>query len=407
MAETIKELKERERLILMKGVKQSITPFIHGAPGVGKSESTYQLAEEMGIGFIDLRLSQLESADLRGIPTPNLERGSSVWLPPETLPFEAFKDLPLPETFPINKGKKFKDGGILFLDEFNRARFDVQQAAFQLVLDRAVGLHKILDNWFIVAAGNLGEEDGTDVNEMDAALNDRFAHFNVQVNVGCWMEWAEANGVHPDVIGFINSKPNYLSKKFNEDDDVMLTPRSWVKFSDILNQNADKEISYVAEKVGPSIINGGTATFIKYLDTKTIVSPTDILNKYSQVAAKIKKMPRDQVYGLNEELANYVSKNWEDAKDKEYKKTLKKAESSNKSNSEASKEAEAAAEKLLDKWLENIHTYTKEHLEKDIWIAFMQKLTKMCANEGNDFIDSYLKKYIEDSHDIVSALTKG
>ena len=117
---TIKELKIRMRMIMKKGYIQSVTPFIHGAPGIGKSESVYQLAEEMGIGFLDVRLSQLESADLRGIPTPDFEAGSSRWMPPETHPFEAFAEKNLPQTFKINKGLKFKDGGFLFLDEFNR-----------------------------------------------------------------------------------------------------------------------------------------------------------------------------------------------------------------------------------------------------------------------------------------------
>ena len=269
---TIKDLKARMRMIMIPGHIQPVTPFIHGGPGVGKSEAAYQIAEELGIGFIDLRLSQLESADLRGIPTADIEMGSSKWLPPETIPFQKFAELSIPATYPINEGKKFKDGGILFLDEFNRARFDVQQAAFQLVLDRAVGLHKMLDNWFIVAAGNLGEEDGTDVNEMDAALNNRFAHFTATVNDKVWLEWAEKAGVHPDVIGFISSKPGYLEKKMKEDDNVILTPRSWKKFSDLLNQNIGVDSKDVTQMVGPSIINGAAAQFVTWLDQKNIVS---------------------------------------------------------------------------------------------------------------------------------------
>ncbi len=402
----IAELKIRLRLLLKKGYTQSVTPFIHGAPGVGKSEATYQIAEELDIGFIDLRLSQLESADLRGIPTPDLTLGSSRWLPPETIPFRAFADLNIPETYPINKGKKFKDGGILFLDEFNRARFDVQQAAFQLVLDRAVGLHKLLDNWFIVAAGNLGQDDGTDVNEMDSALNNRFAHFTTTVNDKCWLDWAEAAGVHPDVIGFIQAKPGYLEKKLNEKDDVILTPRSWKKFSDVLKQNENMDTKDVTELIGPSIINGAAAQFITWLEQKTIVTPLDVLSKYKIVKKRIKSMQRDQVYGLNEELSNYVAKNWTVTKDREFEKAFKLAVNNGKNKEDAKKEAAASSEKLLDSWLANIHDYSADCLEKDIYIAFMQTLTRKCSKEGNDFIDAYLKKYIAESKEIVAALTK-
>lgn len=403
---TITDLKARMRMIMIPGHVQPVTPFIHGAPGVGKSEAALQLAEELGIGFIDLRLSQLESADLRGIPVPDMEMGSSKWMPPETIPFKAFADLPLPDTYDINKGKKFKDGGILFLDEFNRARFDVQQAAFQLVLDRAVGLHKMLDNWFIVAAGNLGEDDGTDVNEMDSALNNRFAHFTATVNDKVWLEWAEEAGVHPDVIGFITNKPGYLQKKMKEDDEIILTPRSWKKFSDLLNQNEDVDPKDVAQLVGPSIINGAAAQFVTWLDQKNIVSPLDVLKKYKHMKKRIKAMQRDQVYGLNAELANYVSKNWVVAKEREFEKSFKAESKKGTDKTEAKKIASEKAEAVLDMWLGNIHDYAGECLEKDIYIAFLQDLTRKCSKEGNDFIDYYLKKYIGESKEIVAALTK-
>ena len=46
---TIKDLKARMRMIMKPGYVQPVCPFIHGAPGVGKSQSTYQLAEELGL----------------------------------------------------------------------------------------------------------------------------------------------------------------------------------------------------------------------------------------------------------------------------------------------------------------------------------------------------------------------
>jgi long-chain acyl-CoA synthetase len=36
---TIKDLKKRMRMIIVPGFKQPATPFIHGGPGVGKSEA--------------------------------------------------------------------------------------------------------------------------------------------------------------------------------------------------------------------------------------------------------------------------------------------------------------------------------------------------------------------------------
>lgn len=364
---TIDEMKNKLRLIMKhsasldKGLNtfvQPITPFIWGPPGVGKSQAVAQLAKEYGIGFIDLRLSQLESADIRGIPVPDLDQGISKWLPPEFLPFEDIKAF---------------DGtaGIILLDEFNRARPDVLQAAFQLVLDRQVGTHKIRDSWFIVAAGNLGDEDRTDVVEMDAALKNRFIHFNVDTDLPSWLKWAEKSGIHSDITTFIQAKPNWLYNIANEDDNCFVTPRSWEKFSLILTQNSEMDPSDITELIGPDIINGAAGAFMKYLESKTIVSGADIVNKYHQkgIQAKLKSMQRDQIYALNSDIVDYVLK--------------------------------MKATDVKDQTLANVHDFANEKLERDIYIAFMRKLAQSCVNIEHTFIDKYLKKYIKESKDII------
>ena len=45
-----------------------IPVMIWGAPGVGKSQLVAQLAERHDVPLIDIRLSQMEPSDLRGIP---------------------------------------------------------------------------------------------------------------------------------------------------------------------------------------------------------------------------------------------------------------------------------------------------------------------------------------------------
>ena len=43
--------------------------FLWGAPGVGKSSIVRAIAEEKGLGLIDVRASLLDPTDLRGITT--------------------------------------------------------------------------------------------------------------------------------------------------------------------------------------------------------------------------------------------------------------------------------------------------------------------------------------------------
>jgi hypothetical protein len=355
---------------------QVLTPFIHGKPGVGKSAIVFEIAQMLGIAFIDLRLAQLESADIRGIPHVDEATNSSKWYPPETIPYEGFENIPVPGKH--NKGKFFRDGGILFLDEFNRARFDVFQAAFELVLDRRCGTHEILDNWFIVAAGNLGEEDNTEVTEMnDAALNNRFAHFTVE-DAGlfdCWVKWAETEDVHSDVLGFIKSKRSYLYTDSVEGNYSFCTPRTWVKFSNILKQNADMDPIKVTQLVGKAVINSAALAFTKYLEEKTIVTPEDIVNRYNKTRDKFATMQRDQVYSVITELGTWLKDH----------------------------------AKLDKKNLENIHKFMSEQLDDDHKMAFIRDINAVIVEyEGTEceFIDAYLDGYDEMNDVFTNILAK-
>ncbi len=93
--------------------------MIWGPPGIGKSAVVRAVAEQEGIGFIDLRLSQRDPVDLRGIPVPREDRTD--WLPSGDWPRE-------PES-----------RGILLFDELTAADRSVQVAAYEMILDRRLG----------------------------------------------------------------------------------------------------------------------------------------------------------------------------------------------------------------------------------------------------------------------------
>ena len=42
-----------------------------GKPGVGKTVSLRDLAKDMGIGFLDIRLTNYTEVDLKGVPMPD------------------------------------------------------------------------------------------------------------------------------------------------------------------------------------------------------------------------------------------------------------------------------------------------------------------------------------------------
>ena len=189
----------------------NIAVLIAGHQGLGKSETVAQVAREAGIDFIDLRLSQNDTGDVKGMPF--LVNGRTYFAPPEWFPVDkdSAKELQglLGLTDAIAAGR-FGDRGILFLDELNRAPREVQQAGFELVLDRRINMRALPAGWRVVAAIN-DDADIYTVNDMDPALVSRFFHINFNPTVDEWLEWASTdNRVHDSVVQFIRKFPDML-----------------------------------------------------------------------------------------------------------------------------------------------------------------------------------------------------
>ena len=110
--------------------------MLWGPPGVGKSQMIAQVAQHNQVNLIDIRLSQMEPSDLRGIPFRKDELVE--WAIPAMLP----------------DAKRHGQAGILFLDEITSAPPSVSAAAYQLILDRRLGNYQVPEGWVIIAAGN-------------------------------------------------------------------------------------------------------------------------------------------------------------------------------------------------------------------------------------------------------------
>ncbi|MGD8265534.1 MAG: AAA family ATPase [Chromatiales bacterium] len=183
--------------------------MLWGPPGVGKSQMVAQIGGRHGVPVIDIRLSQMEPSDLRGIP---FRTGEHVeWATPAILPDA------------VRHGEK----GILFLDEITSAPPSVSAAAYQLILDRRLGEYEVPDGWAIFAAGNRQGDRGVTYT-MPAPLANRFSHFEFETNLDDWVAWAYANGIDERVIGFLRFRPELLFDFDPAHNPVAFpSPRSW------------------------------------------------------------------------------------------------------------------------------------------------------------------------------------
>ena len=183
--------------------------MLWGPPGVGKSQMVAQVAGRHGVPVIDIRLSQMEPSDLRGIP---FRQGDRVeWAVPALLP---------------DAGRHGPEG-ILFLDEITSAPPAVSAAAYQLILDRRLGEYQVPDGWAIFAAGNRQGDRGVTYT-MPAPLANRFSHFEVETNLDDWVSWAYRNDIDERVIAFLRFRPELLFDFDPAHNPVAFpSPRSW------------------------------------------------------------------------------------------------------------------------------------------------------------------------------------
>ena len=198
-----------EREFLSARDQQHTPVMLWGPPGVGKSQMVAQVADKHATAVIDIRLSQMEPSDLRGIPfrIDNIVE----WAIPALLP----------------DAKRHGATGILFLDEITSAAPTVSAAAYQLILDRRLGEYRVPEGWAIFAAGNRQGDRGVTYS-MPSPLANRFSHFTVEAHLDDWVAWAYAHKIDERVIAFLRFRPDLLFDFDPAHNPVAFpSPRSW------------------------------------------------------------------------------------------------------------------------------------------------------------------------------------
>ena len=226
-------------------INSDIPVFIHGSPGIGKSYIVAEVAKKHDLELVDVRLSQMDPVDLRGVPAIRDEQ--TVWMPPVFFP------------------KDPQSSGILFLDELNSAPPSVQAAIYQLVLDRKMGEYELPSGWRIICAGNRISDRGV-VFRLPTPLANRMVHLSVEARFEDFKLFAIREGLHSFIIGFLSFRPDLLTSEPVSEDDAnpaFATPRSYHMLSNVLKTNNDT--SRIAPIIYGLIGYGAGIEFLSYV----------------------------------------------------------------------------------------------------------------------------------------------
>lgn len=340
----------KEAILVCREAK--VTPFIWGHRGLGKSSLVQQTAAEHGWGFLDLRCSQLEASDIRGLPDRVDKR--THYLPPADMPIGDMtneqieselaavlgvspnsKNVPdqirkALEKADLETERKYYQllqelyprfqRGILFIDEVNRAQDDVLQAIFQLVLDRKVGQYVLPPGWSIVAAGNF--QEGYMVSGFnDPAFLDRFCHMTLSAGETTLEEWIYyMSDVHgesaSDVIEFASQNTKHLDGDIAGELGFSVQPsrRSWEQVVRVQKSKVDNDFSEAAVfEVMAGLLGRELAqAFSRY---SCPVKPRELIRDgIKPYEKKLKSLHRHQLAGVMWGLVSFAKNKIDDDK---------------------------------------------------------------------------------------------
>jgi hypothetical protein len=235
---------------VMDILRPRLVPGLLSSPGIGKSSLAAAIAEKHNLKLIDIRLSQMDPADLNGFPflikASNGNAANEVptragYVPMNIFPIDT-DTLPTKYRFDFDKktGKTTKvaigqyAGWLILLDEFNSAPLAVQAAAYKVVLDRMVGMYKMHPRCAVITAGNLSTDKAI-VNRVGTAMQSRLVWLEIEVCEKAWEEWANHHDVDHRVKSFIRFKPKALHKfNPNHNEHTFPCPRTWEFISKII-----------------------------------------------------------------------------------------------------------------------------------------------------------------------------
>jgi len=201
--------------------RQIFVPYIIGEKGDGKSTIVKELCAANNAYMIDIRLALEDVPDLKGFPFVDKVQvnGQTVSLTsfatPDWIPhghrLQEILQSGTKRTVGPFAGKPFQ-WVVIFFDEMARAKLDVHQIIFRMVLDFQHGDITFDKCVRIVSADNPATKDYKGVNKLDAALANRFT--TLSYSGPTLAEWSEYEAAHSDsmIIRFLTEQTSMFRK---------------------------------------------------------------------------------------------------------------------------------------------------------------------------------------------------
>ena len=237
--------------------KPPVAIEVMGESGIGKTSTVVELAQEHNLNFVKLNLAQIEElGDLVGFPVRQFQMYKEQTVSansPDMVNYTAAQraaaasdlanmngtvvkkvgiwvdELAVSEY--LKNGYKMtgknrmsycapewiadkKEGGILLLDDWNRADVRFIQAVMELIDRQTYISWSLPKDWHIILTSNPDNGDYM-VNSVDAAQKTRYITANLRFDINVWARWAEEAGIDSRCINFLLMHPELVTTETN------------------------------------------------------------------------------------------------------------------------------------------------------------------------------------------------
>ena len=293
--------------------KPPVAIEVVGESGIGKTSTVVELAKENNLNFVKLNLAQIEElGDLVGFPVRQFQMYKEKTIKKvDDLNYTtaqrtaAAGDLAkmtgtvtkkvgqwvdeLAVSEYLKNGYKMtgknrmsyaapewiadkKEGGILLLDDWNRADVRFIQAVMELIDRQTYISWSLPKDWHIILTANPDNGDYM-VNSIDSAQKTRYITANLKFDVNVWGRWAEEAGIDTRCINFLLLHPELVTQETNA--------RSITTFFNAISsfESFEDNLSMV-QMIGEGSVGDAFASmFTTFINNKLdkLVTPKDLL----------------------------------------------------------------------------------------------------------------------------------
>ena len=299
---------------LQKEGKLPVSIEVLGESGIGKTSTVKEIAEEHNLDFVKLNLAQIEElGDLVGFPTRQFQmykeqivkvgKSNDIQYSSQAAASEDLVKMSqntvtkkvgqwvneLAVADYLKNGYKMtgknrmsycapewiadkKAGGILLLDDWNRADVRFIQACMELVDRQTYISWSLPKDWHIVLTANPDTGDYM-VNSVDSAQKTRYITANLQFDVDVWARWAEEVNIDSRCINFLLLHPELVTQETNA--------RAITTFFNSISSfdNFEDNLPYI-QMIGEGSVGDEFASmFTVFINNKLdkLVTPKDLL----------------------------------------------------------------------------------------------------------------------------------